>query len=384
MRVVQIGSYPLSPDRILGGVEASVYGLAQQLSLTQEVHVFDLPRLDGEVGTEKDGRVIVHRHRNDGKRQIATSSLVKVMAKEIAALHPDICHIHGTNLFMWLMYRRLTQLGLRIVVTVHGLVRVEKQKLLKKKVTLKRILQYLYQGRAEKKLLSRLPLAVVDTEYVREMVNQYPIRKKPEMRVVPQGINEDFFLMNCSAESHTYLSVGAIGERKGQLLTHKAYEQVRRNGLEYKLVMVGPVADNSYFAELKEAIDKSEYKKDIRLLVDLPNVELRQRYCEARVFVLHSEEESQGIVFAEAMATGLPVVATRVGGVPYVVKHSVTGLLADYGDVSGFAQQMEKLMDDAALWQSMSRQSKHMANDYHWSTIADKIFELYQDIIQEK
>ena len=381
MRVVQIGSYPLRPDCILGGVEASVYGLAQQQSRTMEVHVFDLPRIDGEVGIGTDGKVIVHRFRNEGQRQIATSRQVKAMAKEIEILHPDICHIHGTNLFMWLMYRQLTQMGLKTIVTVHGLVRVEKRNLLKKKVTLKRILQYLYQGRSEKKLLSRIPLVVVDTEYVREMVSHYPIRKKPEMRVVPQGINEDYFSMNCASKSRTFLSVGAIGERKGQLLTLNAYELVRQSGTEAQLVYVGPIASGSYYEELKKEIGKSEYAKNIRLLVDLPGEELKRQYSEAHVFVLHSEEESQGIVFAEAMATGLPVVATRVGGVPYVVKNGVTGLLADYGDVSEFARQMEKLIVDADLWQSMSSNSKQMAEEFHWSSVADKVIGLYQGIV---
>lgn len=380
MRVVQIGSYPLSPDCIFGGVEASVFGLAQQLSRTMEVHVFDLPRHDGEVGVGNDGNVIVHRFRNEGKRQIATSRKVKAIAKEIETLRPNICHIHGTNLFMWLMYRRLTLLGLRTVVTVHGLARVEKRNQLKNRFTIKRIIQFLYQGRAEMKLLSCIPIAIVDTEYVREMVNHYPIRKKPEMRVVPQGINEDFFFMNCSSGSHTFLSVGAIGERKGQMLTLKAYEQVRQTGLDAKLVFVGPVANRSYYEALKEAIGSSEFTNDIRLSVDLTGEELRQRYTEANVFVLHSEEESQGIVFAEAMAVGLPVVATRVGGVPYVVREGVTGLLSDYGDVASFANNMTKLMSDKLQWQSMSRNSKQMSDRYHWFSIADKVFEIYQSM----
>ena len=47
MRIVQIGAYPVSSDCIGGGVEASVYGLAQEQSLAHEVHVFDVPRIGG-------------------------------------------------------------------------------------------------------------------------------------------------------------------------------------------------------------------------------------------------------------------------------------------------------------------------------------------------
>lgn len=380
MRVVQIGPYPISPDRISGGIEASVYGLAQQQSQTVEVHVFDFPRQNGAVGIERDGKVTVHRFHNKGGRQILTSRQEKAIAEKVCSIKPDICHIHGSGLFSWLMFRRLTRMGQKVIVTIHGLVRVEKRNMLNKRVTLKRVAQYLYQGRAERKLLSRLPVAIVDTEYVREMVNHYPIRKKPEMHVIPQGIDEDFFSMNCSSESRTFLSVGAIGERKGQLLTLKAFEQVRRTGMESRLVFVGTVANGSYYEELKSAIDNSEYQKDISLFVDLPSEELKQRYSESHVFVLHSEEESQGIVFAEAMAAGMPVVATTVGGVPYVVKDGNTGLLSEYGDVALFAKNMGELMEDVVLWSSMSRCSKQIAEYYHWSSVCDKVFNLYQSM----
>ena len=185
-RIVQIGPYPRSRDHVHGGVEASIYGLSQEQGRTADVHVFDIPRIGGSQRVEKDGNVTLHRWRNAGNRQVAVAKQVKVMAKEILSLHPDVCHVHGTGLFAWLMYRALKKNGLKVVVTVHGLIRVEKGNLLRKKFSLKRLFQYLYQGRVEKRLLSELPAAIVDTEYVREKINTYPIRKKPEASIIPQ------------------------------------------------------------------------------------------------------------------------------------------------------------------------------------------------------
>ena len=182
--MVQIGAYPESPDLIKGGVEASVYGLSQQQSQTMEVHVFDVPRIGGPSRVERDGEVTVHRFGNEGKRQVMSASRVEAMAKEIVELKPDVCHIHGTNLFSWLMYRKLRRKHQLTAVTVHGLARVEKRNLLQKRFTLKRLLQYLLQGTVEKSFLSNLPEVIVDTEYVKERIAQYPIRKKPGMRVM--------------------------------------------------------------------------------------------------------------------------------------------------------------------------------------------------------
>lgn len=377
MLIVQIGPYPLSREIIRGGVEASVFGLAQQQAKAEEVHAFDNPRIKGRTITEQDGNVLVHRFCNAGKHHISNSRQIKAIAEEISSLKPDVCHIHGTGFFSWLMYRRLKKIGLKTVVTVHGLVRVEKRNLLKKKFSLKRLFQYLYQGQVEKHFLSQIPEAIVDTEYVKEMVNNYPISKKPIMYVIPQGINEEYFRISCSDDSSILLSVGAIGERKGHLLTLKSFELVRQSGIDCKLRIVGAVASRAYYERLLESINKSSFCKDVELHVEVTEEQLKQLYKDSHIFVLHTEEESQGIVFAEAMATGMPVVATNAGGVPYVVKNGETGLLSEYGDVVTFSDNIKRMMTDEKFWHDMSASSKSASTDYHWSNICEKVNILY-------
>ena len=378
--IVQIGPFPLSSNHIQGGVEASVFGLAKAQSSTHEVHVFDTPRIGGSCVVEKIESVIVHRFCNLGGRQFEAGRQVVVMANEIQELHPEICHIHGTSLFAWLMYRELQRRKLSVVVTVHGLVRIEKLNALKKSISAKRIIQYLYQGWVEKCFLSHLPSAIVDTEYVKDKVNHYPIRRKPVMHVIPQGIDESFFSLNCSKDSQMVLSVGAIGERKGHILTLKAFELAEEKGMDARLVIAGTIADKQCLERLQDAIAQSKSKAQISLFTDLSDEALKRLYEKAHLFVLHSEEESQGIVFAEAMATGLPIVATQVGGIPWVVRDGRNGLLSEYGDVDAFADNIQKLMLDASLWQSMSDASSEAAESYHWCIIKDRIIKLYHSI----
>lgn len=378
--IVQVGPFPLLSDHIQGGVEASVFGLAKAQNAMHEVHVFDIPRIGGSHVVENIEGIIVHRFCNQGRRQFAAGRQAVVMAEEVLALHPEVCHIHGTNLFAWLMYRELIRMKLHVIVTVHGLVRIEKLNALKKGISAKKIFQYLYQGWVEKRFLSHLPVAIVDTEYVISRVSQYPIRSKPVLHVIPQGIDEAFFSSNCSKDSRMILSVGAVGERKGHLFTLKAFELAVDKGMDAQLVIAGTIADKHYMERLQNAIAQSKYKKQISLYTDLTDKALKQLYEKAHLFVLHSEEESQGIVFAEAMATGLPIVATRVGGIPWVVENGRNGLLSDYGDVETFADSIQKLMSDISLWQSMSDISSEAAKVYHWYIISDRIIELYQSI----
>ena len=102
------------------------------------------------------------------------------------------------------------------------------------------------------------------------------------------------------------------------------------------------------------------------------------------MFVLHSEEESQGIVFAEAMATGMPIVATRAGGIPFVVAHGKNGLLSGYGDVKTFAENIGRLMKDQTQWQAMSDASRILAQNYHWTAISASVMRLYQSVVEKR
>jgi len=87
----------------------------------------------------------------------------------------------------------------------------------------------------------------------------------------------------------------------------------------------------------------------VHFLGHLPFAGLAGEYRKAAIFALPTEQEGFGIVFLEAMASSLPVVATRVAAVPEVVADGVTALLVDPGDETALAQAIENLLDDSDL-----------------------------------
>jgi N-acetyl-alpha-D-glucosaminyl L-malate synthase BshA len=89
---------------------------------------------------------------------------------------------------------------------------------------------------------------------------------------------------------------------------------------------------------------------------------------EANLLLLPSQTESFGLVALEAMASGVPVIASDVGGLPEVVEHGVTGFLAPLGDVDQMAEYATKILVDCSLCQSFSRAASQRASelfDYH-------------------
>lgn len=380
MRIVQVGPFPTDINCIKGGVESSVYGLAIALSQEHEVIVIDVPRLGYKDTKEQIGNVTILRYANTGKYNQDAIKRDKDIVNDIKALHPDVVHIHGTGAISATLYYKLKD-QFKVLLTVHGILHVEKTNSLRKKFTLKALYQYFYQSRIEFNLLSKVGKIIVDTEYVavqlRKLYEQKKIKHLPEMYVIPQGINEAYLYIDAIKESNNILSVGTISERKGHIHLVKAFELFCEQDTTTQLIIAGVVSDTNYYNQLRAYIDKSPYKDRITLHTNLQQEELFALYKDAKVFVLHSQEESQGIVFAEAMALGLPVVATNVGGVPYVVKNNVNGLLSDYADVASFAQNLSKLLLDPEMCVAMSQRNKKEAINYKWSTIANKIVDLY-------
>lgn len=377
MNIIQIGSYPISPECIHGGVESSVYGLVQELAKNHTVDVFDIPRLGEKDRVERYGNLTIHRYANPGKYNKDSVLRLNEMVRDIVALGPEVCHVHGTNAFAKQIYFALQQHGIKMMLTVHGILREEKKQALMRKPLLKALYQYIVQSRDERELLETAPRIIVDTAYVEDKLKEYGLSHVPEMHVIPQGIDETFYSIKCNPKSNVILCVGAIAPRKGHIYTIEMFNRLREKGIDAKLRIIGSLADKGYYEKLKQMIAESTYKAEISLEANLPREELLKAYAEAKLFVLHSREESQGIVFAEAMATGLPVVATKIGGISYVVAEGKSGLLCPYGDVDVTAQKAELLLTDDNMWKEFSSNAKEVAKGYSWTDIAERIMRLF-------
>ena len=381
MIIIQVGSFPLSIDCIRGGVESSVYGLSKALVRDHIVHVFDVPRLGGEDQTSIVDGIIIHRYKNMGKHNVDARNRVSQVVKEIVSIQPHVVHIHGTNQYSYDVYQSLVKIGIKVLVTVHGLANVEKRNALSKKKSLKALYQYLVQSRTEFSLLSQVPKIIVDTEYVAEQIRSCythgKIKRLPQMHVIPQGINQQYAMLQSSCDEPIIFSLGAISKRKGHLLLVKAFELLCKQTPNAKLIIAGIVAEKEYYDELQLYIQQSQYANQIQLCINLSQEQIFQLYQNVRLFALHSQEESQGIVFAEAMAVGLPIVSTKVGGIPFVVTHGETGLLVEYEDVEAFATNMSILLQNNDLYDLMAKNGKMESLNYLWDSIADRILELY-------
>ncbi len=381
MNIVQIGPFPLNSHLISGGVEASIYGLAKEQAKSHAVVVIDMPRIGGKDMVEQMDGVTVYRYCNYGKHNRDSIKRIEEIVEKIGTLNPSVCHIHGTGIFSLKVFETLKKKNIPLMLTVHGLIKEEKRKALKNHFSPKTLYQFWTQTSAEKKLLQSTSNIIVDTQYVVKQIDQYHLNSRPKIAVIPQGIDEQFFNVSCSPCSKTILSVGAFSQRKGHLLLIKAFEKVAQKILDATLTICGVVSDKTYFNQVIDYVDVSPVKDRISIMTNLPMEQLLVQYEKAHVFALHSQEESQGIVFAEAMAAGLPVVSTRVGGVPCVVEHGVTGFLSAYSDINAFASSLHHIITDEEEWTNISIVAKSVAKQYAWNSIAHNVEMAYATIL---
>ena len=131
-----------------------------------------------------------------------------------------------------------------------------------------------------------------------------------------------------------------------------------RESMDARLVLVG---DGPEYGRTRELVEKLGLADVVRYVgvVD----EVAPLLKAADVLLLPSETESFGLVALEAMASGVPVVASDVGGLPEVVEHGVTGFLAPVGDVDAMAGYCLKLLADCAEAKTYSRAARKRAAD---------------------
>jgi len=153
--------------------------------------------------------------------------------------------------------------------------------------------------------------------------------------------------------------VGRIEHTKGQLVAVKAF--IKANIPNSKLVICGNIAFQSYFDEcfqlakdngLEDSLIYIPFTKDIPELMNALDI-----------FVMPSQSEAFGLVLVEAMASGLPVISTRSGGVPELIEDGYNGYLFNFFEVSEFVEKLLMLANNEDLRKQLGANGQTFATE---------------------
>jgi glycosyltransferase involved in cell wall biosynthesis len=150
-----------------------------------------------------------------------------------------------------------------------------------------------------------------------------------------------------------------------------------------KVLDLAPLYRGDYFEHLRGILPPDLWRQ-VSVQEDLPHSELAGHYRMFDIFVGPSVwNEPFGMVIVEAMASGLPVIATRGGGVPEIVENGETGLLTERGDSAELAEAITSLLENDDLRESMGRAGrKRVLQLFSWEKVSERLLTLYQAFTQ--
>ncbi len=198
------------------------------------------------------------------------------------------------------------------------------------------------------------------------------------------GIDTGFFdprhTMNSrrdSGESLKILTVARLHWEKGIQYSLEAIALVHRSMPDVRYIIVG---DGEMKSELQSLCRSRGIARHVDLRGALAPSEVRKAAAEADIFLLSSLREAFGVVLAEAQAMGLPIVATRVGGVPEVVDDGVTGFLVPPRDPQALADKLLLLANNPDLRRQMGERGRERVKRlFESSQIMTELEHLYHE-----
>jgi glycosyltransferase involved in cell wall biosynthesis len=150
---------------------------------------------------------------------------------------------------------------------------------------------------------------------------------------------------------------------------------------DLKLILAGSRDNKSYVARLESQAKQLGILDRVQFRGVLDEAALLDEFSSASVLVLPSYQETAPMVIQEAMAAGVPVIASRVGGIPYQVEDGKSGIIVDSGDVGALTKSLRAVLTDQALRQTFSDSAKQRAEtQYRAQVIADQTTDLYRQI----
>jgi glycosyltransferase involved in cell wall biosynthesis len=345
--------FQILPSLVVGGAERLVVHLVEHLSRERFSPVCIC--LESPQGTHYEARVraLGVPLYFLGKGAGASGGALRQLSALFRQYRPAVAHTHiiGLNYAYPLMLRYRTPAR---VHTVHSFAQREVGVRVGAWV---RMLAFRYR------LGGVVPVAVADE--VRASIQQ--LYGYPDPPLIPNGVPTDEYAPDPDRraqwrqahgiEPHAtvLVHVGRFAPPKNHALLIEAFAQVRSDAPLYLLLVGGGELENA----VREQVAGLGLQGRVRFLGVRADVADILRASD--VFVLSSRWEGNPMSVMEAMAAGLPVVSTAVGGVPELVREGETGLLVPSEDAAALAQAMQALVDDAARRRAMGAAARQHA-----------------------
>ncbi|HEX5438189.1 MAG TPA: glycosyltransferase family 4 protein [Gemmatimonadaceae bacterium] len=387
MRVLVVThNYPRFPGDRAGAFVARLATLVAERG--SEVHVV-APHAPGASEEQRDGDVQVRRFRYAPEalerigytgvlhRRAFTSPLTmagllpyfaafrRAIAREVDRFQPALVHAHWWMPAGWLTPRRLPY-----IVTCHG--------------SDVRLLEHAALRRLARPVLSQAAAVTTVSRFLAQDIRAALPDVAMRTMVTPMPVDVAHFASGRTAQRvhpPRILYAGNLVPSKGVDVLVEAFHQLRQRGVacELRILGGGPVAPSLHALARRLGVFDQ-----IQWMPFVPQTGMPAEYGASTITVLPSrgQAEGLGLTLVEALLAGCAVVGTPAGGIPEVVVHEETGLLARGGDARDLARQIERLLTDAALRNRLTREGcERCTATFAPDVAAARVLALYEDVV---
>jgi N-acetyl-alpha-D-glucosaminyl L-malate synthase BshA len=361
---ILVGAFP---PKWLAGIEIATYNIAKQLAKRgHEVHV--ITTLDEGLPKETiEDRFCVHRIFCRKIRFLGIISFWIKIFWHLKKIDPDIAHVQSVG---------------------SGIPGFLAKKLFKKPYIVWGHGSDIYLPDKFTKSISKLVLKNADavialTEDMKKKIQKICDR---DVVVVPNGIDLERFnnlskgdirkRLKIKDDKKRIIFVGTLRPVKSVKYLIKAIKIIIQKDINTRLMLVGDGDERGNLEKLVKELSLEEY---VKFVGKVPNEEVPEYMAVSDVFVLPSLSESFGIVNLEAMASGLPIVATKVGGLPEIIKDGENGFLVEPKNPEELAEKVLSILGNNELRERITRNNKEKAKDYSWESVVEKLEEVYRN-----
>jgi glycosyltransferase involved in cell wall biosynthesis len=294
---------------------------------------------------------------------------IRAVRRKLREIQPDLVHGQGTEREAALA---AVFSGFPNVLTLHGNMRSVAR------VLGARPFSYNWlAARLETLALKRTQGVVCLSRYTQRAVDGLANRTW----LLPNAVDAAFYGVTGRPEvADTVLCVANVCSYKNQNNLMRALDELARER-KFKLRFLGGASkETEYGVEFFEMLKLRTWCEWGGMA---SRAELRQQLQHAAAVVLPSLEDNCPMVLLEAMATGVPVAASRIGGIPDLVEHGQTGLLFDPRQLADMTGAVRKLLEDRSAAERMAQQARQIALErFHPLAVARKHLDIYRQVLQ--
>lgn len=374
IKLAIVSEFPHEPGVIRGGVESVTHTLTKGLGTFNELelHVVS-PTSRRNDGVENRDGVIVHwlaLNKLPGFVSYWTTTRYAIH-RCLLQINPHITHFQALG--GWTLGYNAPY-----VFTIHGI--AERDILFQSGAMLgvRRNTIALIERQGRK----RSPHTILISPYVANEIGDQISGKKWN---IENPVTDEFFRIQRACKESRILYVGRLSQRKNIIGLLKVFSLLLRRHSSACLILAGDADDHAYRVKCEDFVRDNNMEESVRFVgnVDRPTLlgELSRAFC----LVLISKQETAPMIVMEAMAAGVPVIASNICGLPYMIDDEKTGYLVDPTDEEKIANRLSTLLSSPQMAIDFGRRAREVAfNRFHVNVIAQKTMEVYLEVLGQE